>query len=408
MRVIYFHQHFSTPEGAAGIRSYAMAKALIERDHEVIMVCGSHQNCESGLEGPFIKGQRRGLVEGIDIIELDIPYSNSMNFLQRSFIFLKYSVACTIIALKEDYDLVFCTSTPLTASIPGIISKYLRRKTFVFEVRDLWPELPKAMQVIKNRLILISLRVLEFIAYKSADSLVALSPGIRDGIIRNDIDPSKVAMIPNGCDINIFFDKKEIWQPNEISDSDFVALYSGTHGIANGLEFLIEAACDLRKKKIDNIKFVLIGSGLLKQQLKSAAEENNLTNIVFLDPVEKRQLAALMNRSNIGLQLLKNIPEFYYGTSPNKFFDYISSGLPVLVNYPGWIADLVTEFNCGGVSIPDSTSSFVEVLIDLSRDEEKLFEMSDKSHLLSSSFDRSKLSNEFSKWIEKTYEVAGN
>src|SRR5690625_32898 len=132
--------------------------------------------------------------------------------------FLKFAFRSILIALTTRYDLVFATSTPLTAGIPGIFARWLKRKPFVFEVRDLWPELPKAMGVITNPLILAAMACLEWTTYKSAHKLIGLSPGIVKGIERHNIKSKDVALIPNGCDLNIFSGEIEPWRPNTIKD----------------------------------------------------------------------------------------------------------------------------------------------------------------------------------------------
>ena len=150
MKLLYFHQHFTTPKGASGTRSYEFARRLIARGHEVTMVCGSYGTGDTGLTGEYRKGRRSGTVDGIRVIELHLPYSNADSFLKRSVTFLKFAARSVSIALSESYDLLFATSTPLTAAIPGIVARPIRRKPFVFEVRDLWPELPREMGVITN------------------------------------------------------------------------------------------------------------------------------------------------------------------------------------------------------------------------------------------------------------------
>ena len=203
MKILYYHQHFSTPKGSAGTRSYEMANQLIKRGHTVTMVCGSNILADTGLKNVFINGKREGLVNNIYVIEFDLPYSNSTSFIKRSLIFFRFSLAGLTIALKEDYDLLFATSTPLTTGIPGVIAKIFRKKPFVFEVRDLWPELPKAMKVIKNPIILKLMDWLETILYKTATACIGLSPGIVEGIKRKT--PRKnIVMIPNGCDLHSF------------------------------------------------------------------------------------------------------------------------------------------------------------------------------------------------------------
>ena len=400
MKILYFHQHFSTPKGSAGIRSYAMAQSLIRNGHQVTMVCGSFGAGQTGLTQPFNKGMRRGMVDGIDIIEFELPYSNALSFLKRILIFISFAFKSIKVALTEQYDVVFATTTPLTAGIPGIFAKWFRRKPFVFEVRDLWPELPKAMGVIKNPIVLWMMSVLEWSSYHSADRLVGLSPGIVDGIIKRGIAPEKVASIPNGCDLDIFASEHQAWRPEGVKPTDLMAIFTGTHGLANGLNAVLDAAAELKKRQRTDIKLVLVGDGMQKKALLERATELKLDNVIFHNPVNKAKLAGLMASADIGLQILANVPAFYYGTSPNKFFDYISAGLPVLNNYPGWLAELITKEQCGFAVLPENPQAFADALEQAANQREQLIEMGRNSQQVAKEqFNRSILSQKFSDWV---------
>lgn len=400
MNILYFHQHFSTPKGSAGIRSYAMAQSLIKNGHKVTMVCGSFNNGQTGLTNSFKKGMRRGKVDSIDIIEFELPYSNNLSFSQRIATFLNFAIKSIKVALKEDYDIVFATTTPLTASIPGIAAKWLRRKPFVFEVRDLWPELPKAMGVITNPVILCLMSVLEWISYHSADRLIGLSPGITEGIAKRGVKKQKIATIPNGCDLDIFSNQTEGWRPEGVSKTDIMAIFTGTHGLANGLDAVVDAAAELQKRNRQDIKLVLVGNGMKKDSLMKRAKELELSNLIFHDPVNKAKLAGLMSEADVGLQILADIPAFYYGTSPNKFFDYIAAGLPVLNNYPGWLAELIKSENAGFTIAPNSPKHFADALESAAANRAKLKEMGENAKALAMrEFDRSKLAQKFNDWV---------
>jgi len=363
MRILYFHQHFSTPQGSAGIRSYEMARRLIHHGHRVTMVCGTYGGGNTGLISPFINGKRTGNVDGIDVIEFDLAYSNTDGFVKRALLFIKFALKSIGVACISEYDIVFATTTPLTAGIPGIFARWFRGKPFVFEVRDLWPELPKQMGVITNPIILSAMSLLEFISYRSAHRCIGLSPGIVEGIKKRGVKANKIELVPNGCDLSIFAKELTPWRPDGVGESDLMAIFTGTHGIANGLDSALDAAVELKNRGRDDIKIVLIGQGKLKSKLQQRAKLECLDNVIFQAPVNKEKLAQLMAGADIGLQLLANIPAFYFGTSPNKFFDYISAGLPVLNNYPGWLASMITENDCGYSVVPDDPSSFADALI---------------------------------------------
>lgn len=401
MKVLYFHQHFSTPKGSAGIRSYAMACKLLEHGHEVTMICGSYGGGNTGLSNAFENGRREGVVDGIHIIEFNLAYSNHDSFLKRTWLFLIFAMKSVGLAFTQSYDLLFATTTPLTAGIPGIFARWLRRKPFVFEVRDLWPELPREMGVIKNPVVLWLMGVLEWTSYRSAHRLIGLSPGIVDGIAKRGVKREQIAMIPNGCDLSLFADKSQPWRPEGVAESDLMAVFTGTHGMANGLDAILDAAAVLKQRGRNDIKLVLIGQGKLKPALETRAQREDLDNVIFHPPVDKQKLAGLMASTDIGLQILANVPAFYYGTSPNKFFDYIASGLPVLNNYPGWLAEIITTHQCGFAIPPNNPEAFADALEQAASNREQLQQMGINARKLAEAeFDRSQLANNFVNWLE--------
>lgn len=400
MKVLYFHQHFSTPRGALGIRSYEMARRLLARGHQVTMVCGSYGGGETGLAMPFVKGRRRGMVDGIDIVEFDMAYSNSDGMLKRSMTFARFALRCIGLVFSEPYDILFATTTPLTVGVPGILGRWLRGKPFVFEVRDLWPELPKAMGVIKNPLILWAMGVLEWSSYRSAQRCIGLSPGIVEGIARCGVAPERIAHVPNGCDLSIFDAGAAPWRPAGIGERDLLAVFAGAHGLANGLGAVLDAAAVLKQRGRADIKILLIGSGKLKPALQARAATEGLDNVVFHDPVPKARLAGLMASTDVGLQILANVPAFYYGTSPNKFFDYIAAGLPVLNNYPGWLAGFITSHQCGFAVPPDDPQAFAGALEQAADDRAALLRMGERSRELArTEFERHKLADQWVDWV---------
>lgn len=400
MKVLYFHQHFSTPKGSTGIRSYEMARRLIAHGHEVTMVCGSYGGGETGLDVPFCSGRRYGNVDGINIIEFDLAYSNKDGFVKRAGTFLKFALKSIGIALTHKYDVVFATTTPLTAGIPGIFARWLRFKPFVFEVRDLWPELPKEMGVIKNPIVLSAMSLLEWCSYRSAHRCIGLSPGIVEGIKKRGVKAEKIELVPNGCDLSIFANDVATWRPEGITETDLMAVFTGTHGMANGLDAALDAAAELKSRNRNDIKLVLIGQGKLKEQLQQRALSENLDNVIFHPPVNKAKLAELMKGADLGMQLLANVPAFYYGTSPNKFFDYISAGLPVLNNYPGWLAGIIKEHQCGYSVEPEDPKVFADALEHAADNKELLPEMGGRAQILAKQeFNRHNLADKWVVWV---------
>ncbi len=402
MRILYFHQHFSTPKGKSGTRSYEFGRALVARGHSVTMVCGA--SALAGLELPYdsVRGWAWGQVDGIDVIMLPLAYSNRDGLVRRLFVFLRFAWRSIVLALREDYDLVFATSTPLTAAIPGVIARWLKGVPFVFEVRDLWPELPKALGM-RNPLLLWGMSLLEWVAYRSSTATVGLSPGIVQGIRRRSAKNLPVAMIPNGCDLDLF--RPELRKPlmlSGLNPGDFVAGFTGAHGVANGLDAVLDVAAVLLRRGDHRIKLVFIGDGKEKDRLAERAKRENLVNCLFYPPISKSELASVTASLDCGLMILKNVPAFYYGTSPNKFFDYLAAGIPVLNNYPGWLADMIQKERCGMAVAPDDAVAFADALQSLAADPEGCRRMGAAARKLAEQdFARHALADQFVRWLEQ-------
>ena len=400
MKILYFHQHFTTPALGGGTRSYEFAQRLIKRGHEVTLVCG--ETAKLNLSPTKEKGVSCGDIDGIHVIQINLPYSNKDSLLKRTGVFIRFALKGIRIALKEDYNLLFATTTPLTAGIPGIAAKWFRRKKFVFEVRDLWPELPKALGM-KNPLALWGMSVLEWMSYRNADACIGLSPGICAGIAKRSQKNKRIELIPNGCDLQIFEpgDRANLLLEG-VKSTDTVAVFTGAHGIANGLDAVLEAAAELKKRGREDIILTFIGDGKMKPKLMERATKEELTNCRFFDPVPKPILSRIVANADVGLMVLANIPAFYYGTSPNKFFDYISSGLPILNNYPGWLADMIVESNCGKVVSPDNPDDFANALIYLAdHPEERKKYGKNARQLAERSFNRDDLGDQFVAFLEE-------
>jgi glycosyltransferase involved in cell wall biosynthesis len=402
MRILYFHQHFTTPKGSGGTRSYEFAQALIARGHQVTIICGQMDRDSLNLAFDKKCGWSRGLIDGIDVIALPLHYSNHDGVGRRLITFFKYAIKSIKIALDFEYDLVFATSTPLTAALPGIFASWLKQKKFIFEVRDLWPELPRAMGM-KNPILLGGMWVIEGCAYRASIGCVGLSPGIVQGIRHRSTKNHPIALIPNGCDLEIFKPQpKSIIKIQGIKPGDFVAGFTGAHGKANGLDAIIEAARELKKRNIKNIKFLLIGDGSEKARLQKVAAQEQLESIIFHPPISKLALAQITAQLDCGLMFLDNIPAFYYGTSPNKFFDYISAGIPVINNYPGWLAEMIKQNYCGVAVPPRDTQTLVNSLIELYANPDRCKQMGQSSrHLAEEKFSRSLLANQFCEFIDQ-------
>jgi glycosyltransferase involved in cell wall biosynthesis len=212
-------------------------------------------------------------------------------------------------------------------------------------------------------------------------------------------------MIPNGSDLAPAEPTQGL-PPRLASllaqhDGKLKCIFSGAHGIANGLDAVLDAAAELRRRFRDDIVIIFIGNGMKKPALMKRAGQEGLSNCVFLDPVPKSVLVELQRQIDVGLMVLANVPAFYDGTSPNKFFDYLSAGLPVLINYPGWLAEFVVRERCGFAALPADAMAFADALERFADDPDERRQMGLRSRSLAeATFARDRLAAQFVEFIE--------
>jgi glycosyltransferase involved in cell wall biosynthesis len=365
MHILYLHQHFSTPAGSTATRSFAFARALAARGHRVTLATGRCQGAETGLSGPFRRGRREGQVAGFKVVEWDIPYANAMGIAARSVAFLRYAAAATRLALREKPDLIIASSTPLTIALPALCAKALRGIPFIFEIRDPWPELPRAMGVLPAA-IAPFMEGIANLACRHAAAVVALSEGMAETARARGADPARVQVIGNGCDLDLFGPHIAPWRPPEAAPWEVLALYAGAHGRANGLGILVEAARLLAAQGESRLRILLVGEGAEKTALMRAGA--GLPNLTFLPPMPKRDVAGLFAGSQIALHILADCPAFAAWTAPNKLMDGLAAGRPVISNLPGDAARLLTEGGAGVAVTPGDAACLAAALIGLVED----------------------------------------
>ena len=372
LRILYLHQHFSLPSGSTATRSHAMARALAARGHAVTMVCGGYRGAVTGLDGPFRWGRREGQVGGFRVVEFAIPYANTQGLAARAGAFLRFAARAVPEALASGVDLVIASSTPLTVALPALAAARLRGVPFLFEIRDPWPEAPRALtqgrQGVALRTSFALLDRLADAACRRASAVVALTPGMAETALAHGADPAHVHVVPNGCDLDLFGPHITPWRPEAAQAWECLAVYAGTHGPANGLGLLLDAAAVLRARGERRVRLVLVGEGAEKPALRRRAAAEGLANVTFLDPMPKRDLAALLAGAQIGLQILAPVPEFAEWAAPNKLMDCIAAGLPVVTNQPGHVARILNQGGCGIAVPPTDAAALADALVALAAD----------------------------------------
>jgi len=406
VKLLYIQQHFATGKGEAGVRGYNLVRTLAARGHDVTVLCGHNWRDRTlGAEGGGWRVEKQ--VDDFKVVQLAVFYSNHQSFATRIASFLLFAVLASIEAVRRRSDLVFASSTPLTVTVPALAAQWLRGRRYILEVRDLWPDLPIAMGLIKNRLVQRLLLAWERLAYRRALRLVALAPGIREGIAsKGGIPLDHIAMVPNGSDTVGLRPLPRTSRALLPADEDaFVLAYAGTFGLANGLDAILDAAAVLKRRGVEKACFVLLGDGREGPRLRRRIEDEGLSNVRMTGLIGKAKYNEALAEIDVGLQVLLNVGAFYYGTSPNKFFDYLAVGKPVLVNYPGWMSDLVTENACGIAVAPDDSEAFADGVERLMADRDQLASMAQAARdLAERQFAQGRILEDLAAFVETAYD----
>ncbi|QKT04808.1 glycosyltransferase family 4 protein [Ectothiorhodospiraceae bacterium 2226] len=393
MRIVYLHQYFNTPSMPGGTRSYEMARRLVSKGHEVNVITSSRDTNSCGT------GWRVTRESGISVHWYPVPYSNSMGFSQRVRAFVQFALAAARRAGRMDCDLVFATSTPLTIALPAAFAARRRGVPMVFEVRDLWPELPVAIGALKNPVGIMLARMLERFAYRNARRVVALSPGMREGVIKAGYPARHVHVVPNSCDLDLFehaadgghrFRRTLDW----LGDRPLV-LYAGTLGAINGVGYLVEVAAAMREI-LPEARFLIVGEGREEQTVRSKARELGVLDetLFMMSAMPKDRMPEVLGAADVAVSLFIDLPEMW-ANSANKFFDALAAGRAVAINYGGWQAELLTCSGAGVVLPPNDARVAAERLAGLLGDRDSCREAGLKARQLGEErFSRNRLADE--------------
>jgi glycosyltransferase involved in cell wall biosynthesis len=383
--IIYLHFHFSTAE-KGNHRSLTFGKLWAEKGHKIELI--------SSMEH-FLKAEKFSISENFSVIVLPVKYSHFMPVWRRALAFIKYFfLTLSTIKKTKNIDFIYASSSPLLVGVIALLS----RKKYVFEVRDLWPDVPIQLSTYSPFLFFLRIKLLqkilfklEKLIYRKADTIISLSDGISEAIIQKGIKATKIITIPNGTDTSFFkpsLEKENLKLEAHFSPSDFIVVYTGTIGIANGCEIIIETATQLQ---FSNLKFVFIGNGNRLDSIKKMVADRKLKNVIFINQLSQNELIKYLQMADIGLVAFAPKP-ILETNSANKFFEYLACGLPVVINYEGWQGKTLDDFGCGFSSPRGDVKTFIENIKFLYENQEKAQEMGKNARKLAlASFDRNDL-----------------
>ena len=344
-RLFYFHQYFKTPEEGGALRSYHIASKMVDFGIDVVMIT-THNNRKYKVKD----------IDGIQVHYLPIYYSNNLSFTKRLIAFIKFVIKSVRLANSLPRpNLIYTTSTPLTVGIISLWFKWKKDIPYIFEVRDLWPEAPIQLNILKSRVLISIARSIEKAIYKNSSAMIALSPGIKEAILLR-YDKKIIYTIANMADVSFYkHNRKKNEEKNEL-----VIGYFGAMGVANNIEFILEAAHVCQQQHL-KIRFIIAGDGARKKEVLALTRKMELGNIKILAHIHRNGIRELMSEVDACITSFASVPVFETN-SPNKFFDGLAAGKLCIINTKGWLKELVEENHCGIYIDPNKPENFPSLI----------------------------------------------
>lgn len=361
MKILIFYQYFGTPNGSWSTRFYEFARRWVLAGNEVTIVTAPYEKSDIKANG-FISRQT---IDGINLIIINTPDSNRVSNLKRALNSVKFSITASYFALTQKTNLVISSSGPITIGIPGLMAKLFRNKTFIFEIRDLWPGGGIEMGKIKNKWIIKLALSFEKLLYNNANLVVACSDGQKNNIQKR-YSNIKCVTIPHGGDLDLFDIKKT---NTDISKDAKLFTHIGSLGFIHNCKLILEAADIIKKAGRENdIKIIFIGDGAERNELVLIKQNLNLSNIEFWGLLPKKELPKWVKSSTATLfTTLDN--ETQNTSCPNKIFDSFAAGVPIIQTTTGWIKELIEKENCGINVAPNNPKELANAILKIADSE---------------------------------------
>jgi glycosyltransferase involved in cell wall biosynthesis len=377
MKILLINQSFVSPEEPGHTRHFEMAQFLRKHGHELVIV-GSDINYQTGRSTT----KRRRIfesveqnIDGVRILRAYVYPSLHRSYFWRIVSFVSFMFSSIWTALQvRNVDLVMGTTPPIFQAVSSWVVSLIRRKPFLLEVRDLWPEFGIGMGVLKNPIIIAMSHWLENFLYARATHILVNSPAYRTYLLEKGIPERKVTFIPYGTDVEMFnpnVDGTAIRRKLGVEDK-FVVLYAGALGAANDIYTILRTADRLRNEP--KIQFVLFGDGKERVHIEEDVRRRDLQNVLIAGVYPKREMPLVLASSDVCLAILQNIPMFRT-TYPNKVFDYMAAGRATILVIDGVIREVI-EMSKGGIFVePGDDEQLAKTVLELSNDPQRVQQM---------------------------------
>src|SRR5258706_1135585 len=398
MHILIIHQTFASLDEPGGTRHYEFARMLSARGYQVTVIASRVSYITGTPLSPTSFALRER--QGVRVLRATVYGAHHKSFFHRVLAFFSFMFSSFWMGLRvKNVDLVWGTSPPILQGLTAWALAKVKRVPFLFEVRDLWPQFAIAVGVLRNPFLIFLSEQLERFLYRGADRVMVNSPGFIEHVKSRGV--RRVELIPNGADPSMFDPKADGAEFGRVHhlDGKFVVMYAGAHGLSNDLGIVLEAASLLANKP--DIQIVCVGDGKEKPALQKRAAELNLRNVTFARPVPKDEIANVLAASDVFIAILKPLEEYKH-PYPNKVFDYMAAGRPVVLAIDGVIREVVEAANCGYFAEPGDAPALANVISRLTEDKIKAHEMGMNGRkYLEKNFDREKIAGQLVSLLEE-------
>jgi glycosyltransferase involved in cell wall biosynthesis len=372
VKILFFSHYFVPENNAPAARVHSMAREWVKAGHEVTVVTCA-PNVPNGVLYPGYRNRlyQRQRIDGIRVLRVWTYLAPNKGTVKRIINFLSYFVTATVAGLLAgDADVVVGTSPQFFAGWAGLAVARAKRRPYVLEIRDIWPESITTVGAMQNGALVRLLERLEERLYRWSTRIIVVGDGYRDRLVQKGVPAAKIAVISNGVDGDLFAPRPadpEVRRAWGLRNDQFVCVSAGTIGMASGLDVVIRAARLLKEEGHDDIAFVLIGDGATRADLVAQTREYQLDNVVLPGLQPRQRLPELLAAADACLVHLHEA-ELFTTIVPSKFFEDAAMEKPIVLGIRGHAERMVREAACGLVFAPDDEHGLVAAVTRLAAD----------------------------------------
>jgi len=399
MKILFITDNFPPEVNAPATRTMEHCIEWKKLGAEItIITCTPNFPQGKVFEGYKNKLYQKEYIEGIEVIRVWSYISSNKGFIKRIIDYISFGITSFWVGLFINYDVIIATSPQFFTTTTASSLSFFKRKPWIFELRDLWPESIKTVGAMKDSFIIRLLEKLEIYLYKNANKVIPVTNAFKEKLESRGIPSGKIEVITNGANLELY---KKIEKDNKILselglNNKFIIGYIGTHGMAHSLDFIVNSIADIKDK---TIHFLFVGDGAMKEKIVDICNNLNLQNTTFIDPVPKERMPQILSVIDVALVPLKKADTFKT-VIPSKIFESAAMEKPILLGVEGQAKEIIDKYNAGLCFKPEDKLDFLNKVLEIKNDKELYKNLQEGCKKLANDYDRKKLAKEMYKIIE--------